>query len=70
MKGNLMAELAIQARKCPKCERAMVHITLDIENAKRTLHSCSHCDIRQWEASSGQINLDAVLNELADSAGS
>ncbi len=47
----------------------MINITLDIEEAKRTLHSCSHCDVREWEAPSGSINLKGVLDELADSAG-
>ena len=47
----------------------MVHITLDIDNAKRTLHSCSHCDVRQWEAPNGEANLTGILNELSDSAG-
>lgn len=47
----------------------MVHITLDIESEKRTLHSCSHCDVREWEASAGSTSLQGVLNELSDSAG-
>jgi len=47
----------------------MVNITLDIEDEKRTLHSCSHCDVREWEAIDGEINLQGVLNELSDSAG-
>ena len=47
----------------------MVSITLDIEEAKRTLHSCSHCDVRIWEAPGESINLEGVLTELSDSAG-
>jgi len=47
----------------------MVSITLDIEEAKRTLHSCSYCDVRVWEAPGESINLAGVLNELSDSAG-
>ena len=69
-KGIDMAQRPTYTRACPRCERAMVHITLDIESEKRTLHSCSHCDVRQWEAPSGQVDLEGVLNELADSAGS
>lgn len=59
----------VQSRSCPKCSRTMINITLDIEQAKRTLHSCSHCDVRQWEATDGSMNLAGVLDELADSAG-
>lgn len=64
-----MNESLIQSRHCPKCARMMINITLDIDEAKRTLHSCSHCDVRQWEAPTGSINLKGVLDELADSAG-
>ena len=64
-----MSEALVQPRECPKCDRAMVHITLDIDNAKRTLHSCSHCDVRQWEAPNGEASLTGILNELSDSAG-
>ena len=45
----------------------MVALTLDIENEKRTLRSCSHCDVREWEAVDGQIDLAGVLSELSGS---
>jgi len=64
-----MEDGLVQSRNCPKCARMMVNITLDIEEAKRTLHSCSHCDVREWEAATGSINLAGVLDELSDSAG-
>ena len=64
-----MAEGTIQPRKCKKCARAMVHISLEIESEMRTLHSCSHCDVREWEAATGSTSLQGVLNELSDSAG-
>jgi len=47
----------------------MVALTLDIENEKRTLRSCSHCDVREWGAVDGSISLEGVLTELSDSAG-
>jgi hypothetical protein len=65
-----MKQSAVQPRKCSKCARAMVAITLDIDAAKRTLHSCSHCDVREWEAAGDTYSLKGVLTELADSAGS
>lgn len=64
-----MKQSQVQQRNCQKCSRAMVSITLDIEEAKRTLHSCSHCDVRVWEAPGESINLQGVLTELSDSAG-
>ena len=48
----------------------MVAISLDIESEKRTLRSCSHCDVREWEAAEGSTNLQGVLSELSDSASS
>ena len=62
-----MDEMQIEPRSCLRCARAMVSITLDIHNAKRTLHSCSHCDVRIWEAPGEVVNLQGILNELADS---
>ena len=64
----LMKQPSEQQKKCPKCARLMVALTLDIENEKRTLRSCSHCDVREWEAVDGQIDLAGVLDELSDSA--
>lgn len=46
----------------------MVALTLDIENEKRTLRSCSHCDVREWEAVDREIDLAGVLSELSESA--
>ena len=46
----------------------MVSITLDIEGLQRTLRSCSHCDIREWESESGNTSLDGVLGELSSQA--
>lgn len=45
----------------------MVAITLDIDSEKRTLRSCSHCDIREWEAADESISLEGVLSDLSDS---
>ena len=64
-----MKNLQIPQRDCQKCSRPMVAITLDIEAAKRTLLSCSHCDVREWEAPGESISLQGVLSELSDSAG-
>lgn len=47
----------------------MVSLTLEIEGAKRTLHSCSHCDLRIWQAAGEPISLEGVLDEIADSSG-
>ncbi|MDW3178221.1 MAG: hypothetical protein R8J94_12590 [Acidimicrobiia bacterium] len=63
-----MKQTSVQQKKCPKCARLMVALTLDIENEKRTLRSCSHCDVREWEAVDGSISLAGVLDELSDSA--
>lgn len=63
-----MKQPSVQQKKCPKCARLMVALTLDIEDEKRTLRSCSHCDVREWEAVDGEIGLAAVLSELSDSA--
>lgn len=46
----------------------MVAITLEIGNAPKTLRSCSHCDIRQWESGTDRIHLDGVLGELSESS--
>lgn len=59
----------VQPTKCMKCERDMVSLTLEIEGAKRTLHSCSHCDLRIWQAAGEPISLEGVLDEIADSTG-
>lgn len=63
-----MKQTSVQQKKCPKCARLMVALTLDIENEKRTLRSCSHCDVREWETTAGAISLEGVLDELSDSA--
>ena len=55
--------------KCAKCKRDMVSLNLEIDSAMRTLHSCSHCDIRIWEAAGENFSLEGVLDEIADSSG-
>ncbi|MGI9608215.1 MAG: hypothetical protein ACR2P0_18945 [Acidimicrobiales bacterium] len=63
-----VAQPAARQRKCRRCTRAMVAITLDIDGRFRTLRSCSHCDIREWATEATDTELSDVLNELADSA--
>jgi hypothetical protein len=63
-----MRQSSIQQRKCRRCTRAMVSITLEIDGRSRTLRSCSNCDIREWESESGDTSLDGVLSELATQA--
>lgn len=45
----------------------MVSLNLEIDSATRTLHSCTYCDLRIWEAAGSTISLDGVLDEIADS---
>lgn len=55
-------------KKCPKCTRDMVALTLTVDGDDRVLRSCSHCDLRQWEMSGGtQTSLAGVLQELTAS---
>lgn len=63
-----MKQPSIQSKKCPKCVRMMASITLDIDGGKRTLRSCSHCDIRLWETEDGNTTLDNVLSALSSEA--
>ena len=44
----------------------MVSLNLEIDSAMRTLHSCSHCDIRVWEDAGETVSLETVLDEIAD----
>lgn len=44
----------------------MVSLNLEIDGAMRTLHSCSHCDLRIWEAAGEMSSLEGVLDEIAD----
>lgn len=60
-----MLQPAIQEKKCPKCARSMVAITLDVRGEQQTLRSCSHCDLRIWETQEGTTTLDVVLDTLA-----
>lgn len=46
----------------------MVTISLHIEVGARTLRSCSHCDIREWETEVGQTTLGGVLEDIAEVA--
>lgn len=56
----------VQPTKCVKCERVMVSLNLEIDGAMRTLHSCSHCDLRLWEAAGETCSLEGVLGEISD----
>ena len=56
------------ARKCLRCNRRMVAITLEIAEQLRTLRSCSHCDIREWETDAGGTNLSGVLADLSEAS--
>ncbi len=52
-------------KKCPKCNRSMVALTLTIDDADRVLRSCSYCDVRMWEDHDGErTSLAGVLEEL------
>lgn len=63
-----MKRTDVQPTKCAKCERAMVSLNLEIDAELRTLHSCSHCDLRIWEAAGETLSLEGVLDEIADSS--
>lgn len=56
------------ARYCLRCERQMVAITLEIAEQPRTLRSCSHCDVREWESDSGDTSLSGVLSDLTEAS--
>jgi hypothetical protein len=43
----------------------MVAITLEINEEPRTLFSCSHCDVREWEHEGARSTLTGVLNDLS-----
>ena len=58
-----------QERKCLRCERTMVAITLEIADEPRTLFSCSHCDVREWEHEGSRASLAGVLDDLAKASG-
>ena len=64
-----MKRSEVRPTKCAKCERDMVSLNLEIDAAMRTLHSCSHCDIRIWEAAGESVSLEGVLGEISDSTG-
>lgn len=63
-----MKRSEVRPTKCAKCQRDMVSLNLEIESAKRTLHSCSNCDIRIWEDEGSSVSLETVLDEIADSS--
>ena len=46
----------------------MVAITLEIAAQPRTLRSCSHCDVREWETDSGDTSLSGVLSDLTEAS--
>ena len=54
-----------EEQDCWRCTRTMVTITLEIEARARTLRSCSHCDIREWEGEAGGTDLSGILDELS-----
>jgi hypothetical protein len=47
----------------------MVAITLEIADEPRTLFSCSHCDVREWEHEGSRASLAGVLDDLAKASG-
>ncbi len=50
---------------CPKCEKhRLIAIDVTIGEHKVTMHSCSHCGTRWWEAEGRPLDLPKVL-ELA-----
>lgn len=51
---------------CSRCSGALVSITLRVSTGPRTMHSCSTCDYRVWEAEGSATDLEGVLDELAD----
>lgn len=57
-----------EVRKCERCDRVMVSITLAIRERPRRLRSCSYCDIREWESEEGELALGNVLNELSEAS--
>lgn len=57
-----------EVRRCERCDRVMVSITLAIAERSRRLRSCSYCDIREWESEDGGVALDSVLHELSEAA--
>ena len=46
----------------------MVSITLAIAERSRRLRSCSYCDVREWDADDGSIDLQGVLDELTEAS--
>ena len=57
-----------QTTTCIRCSRQMVVITLLVNEQPRTLRSCSHCDIREWETMTGNTSLSGVLDDLSQAA--
>lgn len=55
-------------QSCRKCTRTMVTITLEIQEQTRTLRSCSHCDVREWEGDTGGTDLSGILAELSQAS--
>ncbi len=50
---------------CDRCGGALVSITLRVSTGPRTMHSCSTCDHRVWEAEGDSTDLEGVLDELS-----
>ena len=51
--------------RCPKCNREQVVIKMTVRGEALTLHSCSPCDLRWWEADEGVLPLAGVLDLAA-----
>jgi hypothetical protein len=51
---------------CTRCGGALVSITLRVSTGPRTMHSCSTCDYRVWEAEGATTDLEGVLDELSN----
>ena len=50
---------------CPKCsKRRLVEIKVNLGDRQITMHSCSACTARWWDADGEQVRLPEVL-ELA-----
>ena len=51
--------------RCPKCNREQVVIKMTVRGEALTMHSCSPCDLRWWEADEGVLPLAGVLDLAA-----
>ena len=51
--------------RCPNCNREQVVIKMTVKGEELSLHSCSPCDLRWWEADNGIVSLAGVLDLAA-----